>query len=77
MELLSALSRWIHVLAGIVWIGMLYFFNFVNVPFQGTHGRRHQEEGRTRSCMPRALFWFRWGAAWTWVTGVLLLQLVF
>ena len=76
MELLSALSRWIHVLAGIVWIGLLYFFNFVNGPFQGT------QDGDTKKkvipeLLPRALFWFRWGAAWTWVTGVLLLLLVF
>ena len=76
LELLSALSRWIHVLAGIVWIGMLYFFNFVNIPFQGT------QDGDTKKkvnpeLLPRALFWFRWGAAWTWLTGVILLQLVF
>jgi hypothetical protein len=76
LELLSALSRWIHVLAGIVWIGMLYFFNFVNIPFQGT------QDGDTKKkvnpeLLPRALFWFRWGAAWTWVTGLILLQLVF
>jgi uncharacterized membrane protein len=76
LEILSALSRWIHVLAGIVWIGMLYFFNFVNGPFQGT------QDGETKKkvnpeLLPRALWWFRWGAAWTWLTGVILLQLVF
>ena len=76
MEILSALSRWIHVLAGIVWIGMLYFFNFVNGPFQGT------QDGETKKkvnpeLLPRALWWFRMGAAWTWVTGVILLLLVF
>jgi uncharacterized membrane protein len=76
LEILSALSRWVHVLAGIVWIGMLYFFNFVNGPFQGT------QDGETKKKMnpellPRALWWFRWGAAWTWVTGVILLVLVF
>ena len=76
MEILSALSRWIHVLAGIVWIGMLYFFNFVNGPFQGT------QDGETKKkvnpeLLPRALWWFRWGAAWTWLTGVILLMLVF
>jgi uncharacterized membrane protein len=75
LEILSALSRWIHVLAGIVWIGMLYFFNFVNIPFQGT------QDGDTKKkvnpeLLPRALFWFRWGAAWTWATGVILLMLV-
>jgi uncharacterized membrane protein len=64
------------VLAGIVWIGMLYFFNFVNGPFQGT------QDGETKKkvnpeLLPRALWWFRMGAAWTWVTGVILLMLVF
>jgi uncharacterized membrane protein len=76
VEILSVLFRWIHILAGIVWIGMLYFFNFVNGPFQGT------QDGETKKkvnpeLLPRALWWFRWGAAWTWVTGVLLLALVF
>src|SRR5215813_14200582 len=55
---------------------MLYFFNWVNGPFAGTM------DGDTKKkvvpeLMPRALYWFRWGAAWTWVTGVLLLLLVF
>jgi uncharacterized membrane protein len=76
LEILSVLSRWIHVLAGIVWIGLLYFFNFVNGPFQGT------QDGETKKkvnpeLLPRALYWFRWGAAWTWATGVILLLLVF
>ena len=76
MELLSALSRWIHVLAGIVWIGMLYFFNFVNGPFQGTMDAETKKKVNPE-VLPRALYWFRWGAAWTWLTGVILLQLVF
>ena len=76
MDVLNALFRWLHILAGIVWIGMLYFFNFVNGPFGGTM------DGDTKKkvvpeLMPRALYWFRWGAAWTWITGVLLLLLVF
>jgi uncharacterized membrane protein len=76
LEILSVLSRWVHVLAGITWIGLLYFFNFVNGPFQGT------QDGETKKkvnpeLLPRALYWFRWGAAWTWLTGVLLLMLVF
>jgi uncharacterized membrane protein len=76
MDVLNALFRWLHILAGIVWIGMLYFFNFVNGPFVGTM------DGDTKKkvvpeLMPRALYWFRWGAAWTWITGVLLLMLVF
>ncbi|HEV7735316.1 MAG TPA: urate hydroxylase PuuD [Candidatus Binatia bacterium] len=74
-ELLQALFRWIHIFAGIVWIGHLYFFNFVNAPFEASipdiKGKVIPE------LRPRALYWFRWGAAWTWVTGVLLVLLVF
>src|SRR5882724_5451478 len=75
-EALQALLRWIHIVAGIIWIGLLYFFNFVNAGFAATM------DGPTKQkvvpeLMPRALYWFRWGAAWTWVTGVLLLVLVF
>ena len=76
MPALEVLFRWIHVLAGVIWIGHLYFFNFVNIPFQG------KLDGATKKAvnpelLPRALFWFRWGAAWTWATGVLLLLLVY
>jgi uncharacterized membrane protein len=75
-ELLSVLFRWLHVAAGILWIGLLYFFNFVNAGFAATM------DGETKKkvvpeLMPRALYFFRWGAAYTWVTGVLLLGLVF
>ncbi len=76
MEVLDSLFRWIHVVAGILWIGLLYFFNFVNSAFAPTM------DGETKrkvvpELMPRALYWFRWGAAFTWVTGVLLLMLVY
>src|SRR5436309_696027 len=76
MEVTQALLRWIHIVAGIIWIGLLYFFNFVNAGFAATM------DGPTKQkvvpeLMPRALYWFRWGAAWTWVTGILLLGLVY
>ncbi|HYK90085.1 MAG TPA: urate hydroxylase PuuD [Acidobacteriota bacterium] len=72
----EAVFRWIHVLMGVLWIGHLYFFNFVNGPFSG------KIDGPTKKAvvpelMPRALFWFRWGAAWTWITGLLLLGMVY
>jgi uncharacterized membrane protein len=76
VDSLSAVFRWIHILAGIIWIGMLYFFNFVNGPFQGTMDGDTKKKVNPEM-MPRALWWFRWGAAWTWATGVLLLMLVF
>ena len=76
MEGLEAIFRWLHVFAGIIWIGHLYFFNWVNGPLQA------KLDGPTKKLvvpelMPRALYWFRWGAAYTWITGVLLLGLVY
>jgi len=76
MELLQPIFRWAHIVTGILWIGLLYFFNFVNAHFAAAL------DGGTKKAvvpelMPRALFWFRWGAAWTWLTGILLLMLVF
>jgi len=76
MPALEALFRWIHIVAGIVWIGHLYFFNFVNGPFAATMDPDTRKKV-VPQLMPRALYWFRWGAAWTWVTGVLLVLLVF
>jgi len=75
-ELLQALFRWIHVVAAIVWLGHLYFFNFVNLPFEATLDAA-TKRAVVPQLRPRALFWFRWGAAWTWVSGFLLLLLVF
>ena len=65
------LLRWIHVLAGILWIGHLYFFNFVNVPYQGTIGADIKKVSNPQ-LLPRALFWFRWGAMITFIAGLLL-----
>ena len=61
-DLVQMLLRWGHIVAGVMWIGHLWFFNFVNGPFAGTM------DGPTKQkvvpeLMPRALFWFRWGAA--------------
>lgn len=63
---------WLHVLAGITWIGLLYYFNFVQVPAladaAGDEGGPGGA-GITKYVAPRALWWFRWGAAFTWLTG--------
>jgi uncharacterized membrane protein len=66
--------RWLHILAGITWIGMLYFFNFVNVPFQGKLEKEVKPKVNPE-LLPRALWWFRWGAMWTFVIGLVLLLL--
>jgi len=73
---LEPLFRWMHILAGIIWIGHLYFFNFVNGPFAATMNA-DTKKLVVPELMPRALYWFRWGAAWTWATGVVLLMLTF
>src|SRR5216110_536295 len=75
-DILQSLFRWFHVVAGILWIGLLYFFNWVNSAFAPTLDADTRKKV-VPQLMPRALYWFRWGAAWTWVTGVLLLFLVF
>lgn len=76
MEILQSLFRWIHVVAGILWIGHLYFFNFVNAQFAPTLDADSKKKV-VPELMPRALYFFRWGAAWTWISGVLLLALVY
>ncbi len=63
--------RWLHVIAGIVWIGHLYFFNFVNVPLQGALDDAAKKAVNPK-LMPRALWWFRWGAMITFIAGLIL-----
>ncbi len=64
--------RWIHILSGIVWIGHLYFFNFVNAPFQGVLAKELKPNVNPL-LLPRALWWFRWGAMSTFIFGLILL----
>jgi uncharacterized membrane protein len=66
------LFRWLHVLAGITWIGLLYYFNFVQVPSfaELDPGARNQAVDKLAS---RALWWFRWAAAATLAFGILIL----
>lgn len=73
---LDSILRWVHVVAGVAWIGMLYFFNFVNAPFAPTMDADCKKKV-VPQLMPRALFWFRWGAAYTWISGFLLLSVLY
>lgn len=75
-EWMNLILRWAHVVAGVMWIGHLYFFNFVNAHVAKTFDADSKKKV-VPELMPRALYWFRWGAAWTWVTGVLLLGIVY
>ncbi|MDH3521652.1 MAG: urate hydroxylase PuuD [Myxococcales bacterium] len=67
------LLRWFHVLAGITWIGMLYYFNFVQTPFFGSELGGQAKGAMTRGLVPNALWWFRWGAMFTFITGLLII----
>src|SRR2546428_172070 len=63
------LLRWFHFLAGITWIGMLYYFNFVQTPFFATAEPPVRSGMIVGSLVGRALWWFRWGAMLTFITG--------
>lgn len=65
---------WIHVLVGITWIGLLYYFNFVQVPAMPAAKADGTAPGISKHIAPRALLWFRWAAVATWITGALALE---
>jgi len=67
------LFRWMHFMAGIAWIGMLYYFNFVQTPFFASELGGQAKSAMTRGLVPNAMWWFRWGAMFTFGTGWLLI----
>ncbi len=76
MEVLQFGERWLHFLAGITWIGLLYYFNFVQVPALAAAAKDSGGPGGagiTKYVAPRALLWFRWAALVTWLAGAGLL----
>ena len=74
-ELFNMLFRWSHILIGITWIGLLYYFNFVQTEYF-----KEAEEGAKKDVLsklaPRALWWFRWAAFFTFLTGLILLYFI-
>ena len=72
MDLL--IDRWLHILAGITWIGLLYYFNFIQVPSMGKIKEDGSASAITKFIAPRALLWFRWAALVTWLTGAYYLE---
>ncbi len=73
MEIVPALARWIHFMAGIMWIGLLYYFNFVQVAGLKAAAADNTAAGITKHIAPRALYFFRWAAVVTWLAGAALL----
>ena len=72
---ISFIFRWAHVLFGIVWIGMLYYFNFVQTEYF-KEAEAEAKSDAMRKLAPRALWWFRWGAMLTFLTGLYLLHAI-
>jgi len=73
---IQLILRWFHIFFGLIWIGHLYFFNFVNVPFQAVLDKELKPKVNP-ALLLRALWWFRWGAMWTFVLGWVLLTLLY
>ncbi len=70
---------WLHVFAGVIWIGLLYYFNFVQVPAVGAANADKDGPGPAainKYVAPLALLWFRWGALATWLTGAAALEVM-
>ncbi len=77
---LASLDRWLHIVSGIFWVGLLYYFNVVQIPGlaagladKGGPGNA----GIVKYIAPRALLWFRWGAVVTVLSGVLLMEFTY
>jgi len=71
---LAFLSRWVHLMAGVTWIGLLYYFNFI----QGEYFKEADAGAKSdviQKLVPRALWWFRWAAMFTFLSGVYLIYL--
>ena len=76
MEFITlGLGRWLHIMAGVLWVGLLYYFNFVQVPALAAANKDTPPTaaGITKHVAPRALLYFRWAAVVTWLAGAMIL----
>ena len=73
MDFVPGIARWVHFMAGITWVGLLYYFNFVQAPAMKAAAADGSAAGITQHVVPRALLWFRWSALVTWIAGAALL----
>ena len=73
--IIDYLARYAHFLFGITWIGLLYYFNFVQTEYFKEAEPNARVDAFSKLA-PRALWWFRWGAMFTFITGVVLLGMV-
>ncbi len=81
MELITTLAGWefllryMHFLAGVCWIGILWYFNFIQTPFFGSELGGQAKGPMTRGLVPNALWWFRWGAMFTFLSGLAIIMM--
>ncbi len=73
MDVAPVLARWFHFMAGIMWVGLLYYFNFVQMAALKSAAADGSAAAINRHVTPRALAWFRWASVATWLTGAALL----
>ena len=72
MQVIDYLAKWAHFLFGITWIGLLYYFNFVQTEYFKEADPKARTDAFTKLA-PRALWWFRWGAMFTLISGIIML----
>ena len=75
MLFIEFLVRWLHIISGVMWIGLLYYFNFVQGAFMAEAAAAAKPEVTTK-LLPRALWWFRWGAMSTIFWGIILILML-
>ena len=71
--IVQGLGRWLHIMAGVMWIGLLYYFNFVQAHALKNAAADGTAAGITKHVAPRALLFFRWAALVTWLAGAMIL----
>lgn len=71
---IAFLLRWVHLLAGVTWVGLLYYFNFVQAEYF-KEADLHAKSDVLQKLAPKALWWFRWGAMFTFLSGLILLAI--
>jgi len=73
LDAIPSLARWFHFMAGIMWVGLLYYFNFVQMAAMKSATADGSAAAINRHIAPPALAWFRWASVATWLTGAALL----
>ena len=74
MDWIAGLAHWFHYIAGVMWVGLLWYFNFIQGQALAEANKTNEGAGITKYVAPRALQYFRWAALATWIMGAILLS---